>query len=144
MRKELILMGLLLEGVVILVIGLSVSICAAAPVVGELPSVEGLPSLATSSAITMTRIQTVTLHEPSGFHIYATDLTTTIQFKITDYPLGSGTWIMLPADAVTREVTCLGNPLANGSMPLPTAVGSHRRGPPSTAAADSIASTWRP
>ncbi|MDY6876861.1 MAG: hypothetical protein SWK90_11765 [Chloroflexota bacterium] len=122
MRKKLILIGLLLEGMVILMVGLSVSICAAAPMAGRSPAVGGMPSLATSSAITMTRIQTVTLHEPPGFHIYATDLTTTIQFKITDYPLGSGTWIMLPTDAVTHEVTCQGNPTCQISYSVPDTI----------------------
>jgi hypothetical protein len=122
MRKELILMGLLLEGVVILVIGLSVSICAAAPVAGELPLVEGLPSPATSSAITMTRIQTVTLHEPSGFHIYATDLTTTIQYKILGWPLGLDRWIVLPADAIIHAVTCQENPNCEISYSVPNRI----------------------
>ena len=58
------------------------------------------------------RTQTVTLHSPHQSDIYAQAFTTTFQFEIADYVLGS--WIVLPSDAVTRSATCRPqNPLSD-------------------------------
>ena len=119
MRKTLILMGLLLEGLLSLtLVGLVVPALAAhtarvqeAPWPPAAPSPEALAPDADASlesGIFFTRVQTVTLHAPVG-DTYASSYTTTIRFRITDYPLGPAWWIMTPYDAITREVTCTDN-----------------------------------
>jgi len=53
------------------------------------------------------RVQTVTLHAPGQSDIYTTAYTTTFQFEIRDFVLGS--WLRLPSDAVTHTATCIHN-----------------------------------
>ena len=119
MRKTLILAALLLEGVLSLtVIGLVIpSLAAHATRVQESPEPPAAPSpealtpdadVSLQSWVFFTRVQTVTLHAPVD-DAYANSYTTTIRFRITDYPLSTYWWIMTPYDAITREVTCTDN-----------------------------------
>jgi len=119
MRKTLILAALLLEGVLgFTLIGLVVPALAAhttyvqeAPWPLAAPSPEALASDtddSLQSGVFFTRVQTVTLHTPVD-DTYANSYTTTIRFRITDYPLSPAWYIVTPGDAITREVTCTDN-----------------------------------
>jgi len=105
MRKVLILLGLLLEGVLVVVAaGLSAPALAGGPGPDTLPLAES-PTRLLNASVSYTRVQVVTL-QPLPLHdIYATAYTTIFQFEIVDYELPR--YVQVPSDAITKEVSCI-------------------------------------
>lgn len=100
----MILLGLLVEGVLVIVMaGLAAPALAEKPRPGTSPVAED-PTRLLNNSVSYTRVQTVTLQPLSMRDIYATIYTTTFQFEMLDYELPR--YVQVPTDAIVHEVSC--------------------------------------